>query len=1584
MPLDPQDRSTSFNRPELVRFDSLRDSKDLGAVTDLKAELCGFIGAEAGTQSLFFSFELLVPGVIQVQVVNDNKWTARFLSVGLRSETGAIGLDALGNARGVDIVNTCSTDEALSPFPPGKYVVVVGCSQWQATPFCLRIRVNPTTRLSVALTGRGGLGFGSSRLRIAAAKLQGALTGNGYLRSPGAGLFSGRRDKPLGRAPLTGRGQLIGELSVRNPLRSLGAAFLTGRGGLGRSTPTSSQLGPSLWVSRLDTLTEMSLSTNPQLTLVDGDYSYQTFYFAPASSTVGQRRLAIVYRDPKGIELWTRLSDIFCLTTDTAGWKLFPLSGGDVLMYGWTAAGNFEINSLKILRLRPDSSIAWRRQISIQDEAFNPFGNGNRISHVRRVIFHPGINQVIFAVTVNAHKPTYVYIDPSNGNYLRSRILKGSTLNNPGVFGTNHFSNYPIIKPDGRMILSGARNVAPAYSWIIETDALCTSIAQFWKYTDGTSLAYTNGVASHPDGSITLFGDQLTRLILNPDFTIRSQLPAQSSDFGGRGFNDIGVTRIVDTDGTVFSVGGFVPSALSIDAEGIVCYRPITSSGVPGRTDQGGTGPGRCLNIVSRYAIAATSNLNGATGLGCVTLGYDIDMRSTTVSGTGYSLTIGTDEGVLDPTDVNNSKANSSLVIERFPDLLGGEVVITAFFSDPGWTATSDTWDWNPSFGDASSILFFERRTSTVRRGVVDARPGLRIKQPPAIEPDPYKPSVTYHLPGSGVADTNFFVERGPFSLIPAQLDGGPRFSIEQARFPDIGGFFEPTSIRFDGTDDAIVYDYSPAFRIGRGNFSLEAWIYRTSNAACVLFDNALLNDPAAHANSFMLYVDSNRRPQLHTQDRAFDNAAFNTQGVDTRLFIPLAEWTHIAVSREDTIWRIHVNGALDGSSRILDSDLSAGGLLIGRSCRPQGSNFTIFYNGFLGANSGPLANFSGFMADIRFTLGTARYHRSFQPRNAPIQYVPTGPPISLPAGTEPAETLIPATDFFFNETLLFVRGNGSSNTFSDDGPWVHTLIAFGGITQASGGKWTGNRMVLDGFGDYLDTVASSNLSLGAGDFTIELWATRTGDAAGAESFQTLIDSRTAEPSSQVLLRVNRAATGRQLVLYVDGAIRILGEPMVLNTRYHVVLVRSAGSVRLYMNGTQVGATWENATNFTADDWQVGQGRVAVAGDSWSFQGNINDVRILRRAIYPSAQFPPDRPVGTPPTATARYWQLFDLRFSGDTGQFHFSELALHQGRDRMPNVVATSSSAPIVGSLALTQDLSTTADCVWSRAAFDQVDAFIQLDAGTPVTVDAIRIAAASVASVANGFSLRYSNDLVNWTTLGHATGYNVTASTFTRRIALMPLPTDPGDANFDKVSMRLLFNEAGTGILDSGPRGVPITAVNTTKTTTSSVEGGQSLWLNATNNAYLTLSSRSVFFSFGTGALTVDIDIYPLSAPPVRGILYDTNAIGDSAALTNGFQLALTSSRTLDVFINNSWRGASVQTIPLNQWTQIRLRRSAAGLWEYVIGGVLDATSFTNTVNCTNRTFTIGRTGSTQTDLNWLNAYIDRVVVTRGLARM
>jgi len=825
MSIRPQDGAPSFNRPALVRYDSLRDSKDLGPITDIKAQLSGFIGAEAGSQSLFFSFTLLVPGAIQVQTITESKWTGRFVSVGLRSDTGAIGLDERGNARGIDIVNTSDVDEALTLFPPGRYTVVVGCSQWQTTPFGLILRVNPTTRLYANLTGRGGLG-NASRLRIATARLEGSVGGRGSLGSPGAGLFAGRRDRPLREGPLTGRGGLTGTISVRERLTALPGMFLTGRGSVGQSTLLSNALGPRMWVSRLSTPTEVGNfnEINPKAgaCLTAFDYSFQLFYFLPAGGVPSQRRLAVVYRAPNGQVLWTRITDIPVLTNDTNGWQLMTQPQGDVIFYS-RSQGAFGANAfgLFVFRMGLDGLIYWKRQLYLRTPSQAAGQNG--ISQVLDATWHPSRDRLIFACLMGDVVPLYVLLNPYTGAYDSSYYLSGGTLLSGFTFGGNMTINAPLIKFDSRMILTGSKRAAtPAYTWVVECDPFFTSVNAFYKYTDGTALVFDSSAVLHADNSVTIMGafsGAYVFLQLAPDLTIRRRVTALPGANG-----QSGVQLVTDANGGLHlgEGGGFY----SRDYEGDITYRELNlasnNSGLPGRIDEASTRrPGPWFKMSTRWGVVSTSGQGTGAGLGNLTIGFELDMAPTTVSGTGYSITIGTRQESRCATQVVPA------IVERKSEVFDGGVGPVFFFS-PVIELNTGTPSWNPVFLDASTLLTYEYQASAIRRGVSSGFPALVTKPDPAIEPDPLKPYVSLHLPGTGVADSTFFTDYSNFNHQAIPL-GNVRYSIEQAKFPDLGGFFERTSIRFDGEEDAIVYNPSPGFRFGAQPFTIEAWVYPTA-----------------------------------------------------------------------------------------------------------------------------------------------------------------------------------------------------------------------------------------------------------------------------------------------------------------------------------------------------------------------------------------------------------------------------------------------------------------------------------------------------------------------------------------------------------------------------------------------------------------------------------------------------------------------------------------------------------------------------------------------------------------------------------
>jgi hypothetical protein len=198
---------------------------------------------------------------------------------------------------------------------------------------------------------------------------------------------------------------------------------------------------------------------------------------------------------------------------------------------------------------------------------------------------------------------------------------------------------------------------------------------------------------------------------------------------------------------------------------------------------------------------------------------------------------------------------------------------------------------------------------------------------------------------------------------------------------------------------------------------------------------------------------------------------------------------------------------------------------------------------------------------------------------------------------------------------------NGTGLTFVDTSSIGQTATSFGSATQSSGGKWGGNRGVFDGSTAYLSVASNAALALGTSNFTIDFWATRSGEGEGAAFPQIILDARTAEPSSQITIRVNTVSTGRQISLWVDGVSRIVGTAMAINTRYYVAITRSAGVTRLFVNGLQVGGDWSDTTNYTATTWTVGRGSVAVNGSLGFFQGSINDLRLVRGTAAYTATF---------------------------------------------------------------------------------------------------------------------------------------------------------------------------------------------------------------------------------------------------------------------------------------------------------------------------------------------------------------------------
>ena len=165
----------------------------------------------------------------------------------------------------------------------------------------------------------------------------------------------------------------------------------------------------------------------------------------------------------------------------------------------------------------------------------------------------------------------------------------------------------------------------------------------------------------------------------------------------------------------------------------------------------------------------------------------------------------------------------------------------------------------------------------------------------------------------------------------------------------------------------------------------------------------------------------------------------------------------------------------------------------------------------------------------------------------------------------------------------------------------------------------SGNSVYFDGTGDYLLTNSSSDYTFGTGDFTVEHWLytdfTMSGNAA------QLIDARDFGASGDSNWTTN-ITTSNQIRFFavqpggLPGDIRITTNTTLSdNTWYHVALVRSSGTTKMYIDGVQQTQTFTDGNNY--NNTTLTLGIHGTNRTSFPFNGNLSDVRITKgQALY--------------------------------------------------------------------------------------------------------------------------------------------------------------------------------------------------------------------------------------------------------------------------------------------------------------------------------------------------------------------------------
>ena len=278
----------------------------------------------------------------------------------------------------------------------------------------------------------------------------------------------------------------------------------------------------------------------------------------------------------------------------------------------------------------------------------------------------------------------------------------------------------------------------------------------------------------------------------------------------------------------------------------------------------------------------------------------------------------------------------------------------------------------------------------------------------------------------------------------------------------------------------------------------------------------------------------------------------------NVNLNLQINAWNHVAFCRNGSTISIFANG-----TRIATATSS--------SAIYQANN-TIIFGG---------DNSRGYISNFRTVIGSYIYDAT-----QTSYTVPTAP---LTAVT--------------NTKLLTCQ----SKSFVDESSSSHGITANGNtrITQFSpfnDGYWS---VDFDG-SDHITADLSSSTTIGTGDFTVSLWVHYPSQG----QYPVLFDTRVSgfNESAPTLYLDNST-----LYYYTTGGTRITGTLSAGGGWRFVRLVRSSGTTKLFVDGSQTGSDYTDSNNYVTDvTWYIGRKSHAA---QHNFTGKISQFHVSNTAL---------------------------------------------------------------------------------------------------------------------------------------------------------------------------------------------------------------------------------------------------------------------------------------------------------------------------------------------------------------------------------
>ena len=388
----------------------------------------------------------------------------------------------------------------------------------------------------------------------------------------------------------------------------------------------------------------------------------------------------------------------------------------------------------------------------------------------------------------------------------------------------------------------------------------------------------------------------------------------------------------------------------------------------------------------------------------------------------------------------------------------------------------------------------------------------------------------------------------------------------------------------FDGSSVLQVAQSSGAIsNITQGDFTLEAWIFPTATPASRAGISCCRTNGGN--NGWMFSYNSSNKILFW-----YGSGAFLT--ITSATSAPLNTWTHVAVTRSSSTYKMYINGTLDATVTGVSNGI------------------TNTVNALLGSEENYANKYTGYTSNLRVVDGSVLYTTTFTPSTTPL-------------------TAVSGTVLLTAQSNRFL--DNSSNAFAESvytgTPSVQRFSPFSPTTAYSTSV-IGGSGYFDGSTAYLNTSQNSAFTFDA-TFTVEFWVYITNnqntDLIGTANNVAYIGS---------------GNSGWIISYLTSGGIRFgyqsnnswgpdanLGMTPTLNSWNHIAVVRSGSTITGYLNGVAGSTPITSSATFTSNLYGVYVG-AGAGNNNAKLGGNVSNLRIVKgTAVYTSSFTPSTTPL---------------------------------------------------------------------------------------------------------------------------------------------------------------------------------------------------------------------------------------------------------------------------------------------------------------------------------------------------------------------